>query len=78
METKRWHKLLEEGMNTAMRVSERPKVGSQLIKISLPIKELAKDMGRLLLLANDYSICIIFVHPIKWVGWEKSDGKKWK
>jgi len=58
-----------------MRVSERPKVGSQLTKCFMQLKELAKDMERLLLLAVDYTICIFFVHPIKWVGWEKSVGK---
>lgn len=58
-----------------MRVSERPKVGSQLTKYFMQLKKLAKEMEKLLLLAKDYSICIFFVHPIKWVGRVKSVGK---
>ena len=69
-------KQLQEERNTAMRVSERPKVGSQFIKNSMPIKELAKDMGRLLLLTKDYSICILFVQPINWVGGLKTLARK--
>ncbi len=79
METLCWHKLLEEGRNKTIYVSERPKVDSQLIIISLAIKKLAGDIGYLLLLANDYSICFIFVHHTNWVEIKRREevGEKW-
>lgn len=79
METLCWHKLLEEWRNKTICVSERPTLDSQLITISLAIKKLTGDIGYLLLLANDYSICFIFVHPTNWVGIKRREevGEKW-